>query len=88
MTDSIDLDLILYLVQANVLPRGYSGYNTRQALMVIHQAMEGVGSPAAFTVFFGANDAALPDRSAASVHVPLFEYTINLRAICAFIKVR
>ncbi|XP_042389012.1 GDSL esterase/lipase At5g45920-like [Zingiber officinale] len=73
---------------ADVLARGYSGYNTRQALMVIHRAMEGVDSPAAFTVFFGANDAALPDRSAASVHVPLFEYTNNLRAICAFIKAK
>lgn len=71
----------------DVLPRGYSGYNTRQARTVIHRAVEGVHSPAAFTVFFGANDAALPHRSAASMHVPLSEYVINLRAICAFIKV-
>ncbi|XP_074573836.1 GDSL esterase/lipase At5g45920-like [Curcuma longa] len=72
----------------DVLPRGYSGYNTRQARTVIHRAVEGVTSPAAFTVFFGANDAALPHRSAASVHVPLSEYVSNLRAICAFIKAK
>ncbi|KAG6535819.1 hypothetical protein ZIOFF_000848 [Zingiber officinale] len=78
---------------ADVLLRGYSGYNTRWALKVVERAMEGVcpdGSapPAAVTVFFGANDASLPDRRSGFQHVPLLEYQSNLRALCGFLKER
>lgn len=83
--------------------RGYSGYNTRWALKVLdrvfpvmtdHQSGGGVGSdvgaapsPLAVTVFFGANDACLPDRYAAFQHVPLDEYKHNLRSIVSSFKV-
>ena len=72
--------------------RGLSGYNTRWALKVLDRAMEGAtaaggADPAAVTVFFGANDASLPDQSQAHQHVPLAEYQDNLRAICAYFKV-
>ena len=72
--------------------RGLSGYNTRWALKVLDRAMEGAAAaggadPAAVTVFFGANDATLPDQSQAHQHVPLPEYQDNLRAICAYFKV-
>lgn len=72
--------------------RGYSGYNTRWALKVAERAMEGVcpeaaAPPAAVTVFFGANDASLPDRRSGFQHVPLLEYQSNLRALCGFLKV-
>jgi hypothetical protein len=74
-----------------VVLRGLSGYNTRWALKVLERAMEGAATggadPAAVTVFFGANDASLPDQQQAHQHVPLEEYQANLRAICAYFKV-
>ncbi|KAM0874336.1 hypothetical protein ACQ4PT_037495 [Festuca glaucescens] len=77
--------------QADVVLRGLSGYNTRWALKVLDRAMEGAANesadPAAVTVFFGANDASLPDQQQAHQHVPLEEYQTNLRAICAYFKV-
>ncbi|XP_047059631.1 GDSL esterase/lipase At5g45920-like [Lolium rigidum] len=76
--------------QADVVLRGLSGYNTRWALKVLDRAMEGAANesadPAAVTVFFGANDASLPDQQQAHQHVPLDEYQTNLRAICAYFK--
>ncbi|KAF0920549.1 hypothetical protein E2562_035660 [Oryza meyeriana var. granulata] len=77
---------------ADVVLRGFSGYNTRWALLVLAMAMEGAAEagggadPAAVTVFFGANDACLPDRERVHQHVPLEEYQSNLRAICAYFK--
>lgn len=72
--------------------RGYSGYNTRWALKVIDKVFpaeeSGGDAPLAVTVFFGANDACLPDRSAAFQHVPLDEYKKNLNSIVSFLKVR
>lgn len=71
--------------------RGLSGYNTRWALKVLTRAMEGAAAagadPAALTVFFGANDASLPEQKQAHQHVPLDEYQSNLRAICGYFKV-
>ena len=43
--------------------------------------------PALVTIFFGANDAALPDRSSARQHVPLLEYKENLKRIVEHIRV-
>ena len=71
--------------------RGYGGYNTRWALQVLEKVfprVEGGGEPLAVTVFFGANDACLPDRYAAFQHVPLHEYKHNLHSIVSFLKVR
>ncbi|PIN13056.1 Isoamyl acetate-hydrolyzing esterase [Handroanthus impetiginosus] len=74
---------------ADVVLRGYSGYNTRWALKVIEKVFpppERGGAPLAVTVFFGANDASLPDRYSVFQHVPLDEYKQNLHAIVAFLK--
>ena len=73
--------------------RGYSGYNTRWALKVLDrvfpadQTEVGDSAPLAVTVFFGANDATLPDRCSAIQHVPLHEYKQNLHSIVSFFKV-
>ena len=73
--------------------RGYSGYNTRWALKVLERVFpaseehSGAGDPLALTVFFGANDACLPDRYGAFQHVPLDEYKQNLISIVSFLKV-
>ncbi|KAA0052635.1 GDSL esterase/lipase [Cucumis melo var. makuwa] len=78
--------------KADVVVRGYSGYNTRWALKVIERVFppseeREAASPLAVTVFFGANDACLPDRYGAFQHVPLHEYKQNLISIVTFFKV-
>jgi hypothetical protein len=81
--------------QVDVVLRGYSGYNTRWALKVLERvfplSLGGDGgnetAPVALTVFFGANDACLPDRCSGFQHVPLHEYKDNLRSIVSFFKV-
>ncbi|KAJ8440291.1 hypothetical protein Cgig2_012727 [Carnegiea gigantea] len=42
--------------------------------------------PVAVTIFFGANDAALPGRNSDRQHVPIKEYTENLRKIVEHLK--
>lgn len=76
---------------ADVVLRGYSGYNTRWALKVldkVFEAGEQSESPLAVTVFFGANDACLADRCSAMQHVPIEEYKHNLHSIVSFLKGR
>ncbi|KAJ4703608.1 GDSL esterase/lipase family [Melia azedarach] len=79
----------------DVVLRGYSGYNTRWALKVAEKVFPAVkggggggdeGAPIAVTVFFGANDACLPDRCSAFQHVPIHEYKQNLQSIVSFLK--
>ncbi|KZV57547.1 GDSL esterase/lipase [Dorcoceras hygrometricum] len=76
----------------DVVLRGYSGYNTKMALQVIGKVFpppeEGGDDPPVVTVFFGANDASLPDRSSARQHVPLEEYKKNLHALIDFLQKR
>lgn len=54
-----------YQRKADVLNRGYSGYNSRWALQLLDRVLpeEVPGEIVLSTVFFGANDAALPDRT-------------------------
>ncbi|XP_040375531.1 GDSL esterase/lipase At5g45920 isoform X2 [Rosa chinensis] len=75
----------------DVVLRGYSGYNTRWAQKVLERvfpgSQDGGGeAPLAVTVFFGANDACLPDRCSGFQHVPVDEYKQNLRSIVSFLK--
>ncbi|XP_057433272.1 GDSL esterase/lipase At5g45920 [Lotus japonicus] len=76
----------------DVVLRGYSGYNTRWALKVLDRVFpaseggDGGTAPVAVTVFFGANDASLPDRYSAFQHVPIHEFKHNLRSIVSFFK--
>lgn len=52
-----------YQRKADVINRGYSGYNTRWALQLLPRVFPaGAPPPELVTLFFGANDAALPDR--------------------------
>ncbi|XP_048490373.2 uncharacterized protein LOC125492259 [Beta vulgaris subsp. vulgaris] len=73
---------------ADIVVRGYSGYNTRWAVKVLDKVFPAMdeAAPMAVTVFFGANDACLDDRYAAFQHVPLDEYKQNLRFIFSFLK--
>mmetsp|Transcript_10741 Transcript_10741/g.15326 ORF Transcript_10741/g.15326 Transcript_10741/m.15326 type:complete len:255 (-) Transcript_10741:49-813(-) len=79
-----------YTRRADVLNRGFSGYNTRHAVdllptvfnkdMLNHHPNS---STLFVTVFFGANDASLPGEREHNQHVPIEEYELNLRTIVA-----
>ncbi|KAK9113721.1 hypothetical protein Syun_020518 [Stephania yunnanensis] len=80
--------IFFFFFQADVLVRGYSGYNTRWALFLLHHLFP-IGSsrpPVAATIFFGANDAALMGRVHEYMHVPIDEYKNNLRKIALHLK--
>ncbi|KAG0633096.1 SGNH hydrolase-type esterase domain-containing protein [Tuber brumale] len=71
----------VYRRKIDVVGRGFSGYNTLHALELVPKI---IPPPTAtsrirlITIFFGANDAALPDRSQ---YVPLDQYAENLKRI-------
>ncbi|KAK9915119.1 hypothetical protein WJX75_004950 [Coccomyxa subellipsoidea] len=77
-----------YQRKVDVINRGYSGYNTRWAKYiapVIFPASQKM-PPQLVTVFFGANDAALPDRLSARQHVPVEEYRSNLQSMIQLVQ--
>ncbi|XP_058762966.1 GDSL esterase/lipase At5g62930-like [Vicia villosa] len=77
-----------YSRKADVLVRGYSGYNTRWALFLLNHIFP-LGSskpPMATTIFFGANDAAIAGRTSERQHVPLPEFKLNLQKIVNHLK--
>ena len=74
-----------YSRRADVLNRGFQGYNTRAAVQAIASCLweEGTDGALFVTVWFGANDAFPPDDER---HVPLQEFEENLRAIVTNIR--
>ncbi|XP_021895091.1 GDSL esterase/lipase At5g62930-like [Carica papaya] len=77
-----------YARKADVILRGYGGYNTRWALFLLHHLfpLDSTKPPVATTIFFGANDAALLGRTNERQHVPVEEYKDNLRKIVKHLK--
>ncbi|XP_068636799.1 GDSL esterase/lipase At5g62930 [Aristolochia californica] len=77
-----------YSRKADVVVRGYSGYNTKWALFLLNELFPlGFATPpVAVTVFFGANDAALLGRTGERQHVPIEDYKENLRKIVHHLK--
>jgi len=79
-----------YTRRADVLNRGFSGYNTRHALDLLPRIFGDDNSEKDkdllfCTIFFGANDAALPGEAQ---HVPIDEYASNLDAMVRQIRQR
>ncbi|EFJ15187.1 hypothetical protein SELMODRAFT_156096 [Selaginella moellendorffii] len=78
-----------YCRKADIVLRGYSGYNSSWALFLLHKIFPSSleeDAPLAVTIFFGANDAALPDRGSSHQHVPLPTYKTNLKRIISHLK--
>ena len=52
------------MLQADVLNRGFGGYNTATTLLALPEVMESVKNQRVIltTVWLGANDASMPDR--------------------------
>lgn len=74
----------------DVLNRGFSGYNTDWALPILKQLLPSVkeqkeqaSSIPLMTIFFGANDAALPFSPQ---HVPLDRYKSNTKAMIDIVR--
>jgi len=71
-----------YQRRADVINRGFSGYNSRWARAAwsagcVHASTR----PQLLTLWLGANDAVLVDGSKPKQHVPLVEYEQNLKAL-------
>jgi isoamyl acetate esterase len=68
--------------RADIINRGYSGYNTSKALQLLSLVFpKGSTPPALVTVFLGANDAALLQLHTSGHHVPVELYAAQLAAI-------
>jgi isoamyl acetate esterase len=78
----------VYQRRADVVCRGYSGYNTRWAIKILPNFNELPGVVTRIvTVFFGANDASLVETNPRQ-HVPLDEFSSNLKTIVEGIRVK
>ncbi|OAL48152.1 SGNH hydrolase [Pyrenochaeta sp. DS3sAY3a] len=71
-----------YIRRLDVVNRGFSGYNSRQALKVLPAIVPSPDQAKIrfLTIFFGANDCSLVDAPNAQ-HIPLDEYKDNLKKI-------
>ena len=79
-----------YVRRADVLNRGYSGYNVRWAKQIVDDLFP-VGpaapKPSLVTIFFGANDASSGDPPHNSrQHVPVAEYAETLEQMVRHIR--
>ena len=68
-----------YARKADVINRGYSGYNTRWAKNLLPEVSSHLGGrDDVLSIFFGANDATIEGGTHAIQHVPVEEYSKNL----------
>ncbi|XP_022145497.1 GDSL esterase/lipase CPRD49-like [Momordica charantia] len=74
----------LYARQADVILRGYSGWNSSQALEVVDEVFpkDSIIQPSLVIVYFGGNDAVINFPTS----VPLSEFTVNMTKIASHIK--
>ncbi|XP_048660791.1 isoamyl acetate-hydrolyzing esterase 1 homolog isoform X3 [Marmota marmota marmota] len=74
--------------RCDVLNRGFSGYNTRWAKIILPRLIRkgnNLDNPVVVTIFFGANDSALKDENPKQ-HIPLEEYVANLKSMVQYLK--
>ncbi|KAJ4842349.1 GDSL esterase/lipase cprd49 [Turnera subulata] len=78
----------IYSRKADVLLRGYSGWNSRRALAVIDKVFpkDAPVQPSLVIVYFGGNDSIHPHPTGLGPHVPLPEYIENMRKIAIHLK--
>ncbi|XP_065851649.1 GDSL esterase/lipase CPRD49-like isoform X2 [Euphorbia lathyris] len=77
-----------YSRKADIILRGYAGWNSRRALQVLPQVFpkEDVVQPALVIVYFGGNDSIHPHPSGLGPHVPLPEYIHNMKNIAIHLQ--
>lgn len=75
----------LYQRKADIVTRGFSGYNSNQAVLVLKEMFRAdnaaLGDIKLMTIFFGTNDAAFTDQA-----VPLDKYKQNMQAMVDLVK--
>ncbi|KAL8154332.1 hypothetical protein V2J09_012092 [Rumex salicifolius] len=78
----------IYSRKADILLRGYAGWNSRRALQVLHEVFpkDDIIQPSLVIVYFGGNDSMRPNPSGFGPHVPLPEYIENMRKIANHLK--
>ncbi|KAK3445092.1 hypothetical protein EUGRSUZ_B02813 [Eucalyptus grandis] len=78
----------LYARKADIILRGYSGWNSRLALEVLEKVFpkDAATQPSLVIVYFGGNDSMRPQPSGLGSHVPLPEYVENMRKIAKYLK--
>lgn len=78
----------LYARKADVILRGYAGWNTRRALQVLDTIFpkDATIQPSLVIVYFGGNDSTHPHPPDNGFHVPLQEYIENMRKIAIHLK--
>ncbi|KAL4381642.1 hypothetical protein HN51_005224 [Arachis hypogaea] len=78
----------LYARQADIVLRGYAGWNSRRALQVLDQVFpkNATKQPSLVIVYFGGNDSVIPNKYGLGPHVPLQEYIENMRKIALHIQ--
>ncbi|KAL5710272.1 GDSL esterase/lipase wdl1 [Ranunculus cassubicifolius] len=78
----------IYARKADILLRGYSGWNSRRALQAVDEIFpkNAAVQPDLIIVYFGGNDSMGPHLSGLGPHVPLEEYIENMRKIALHLK--
>ncbi|KAF3449545.1 hypothetical protein FNV43_RR10274 [Rhamnella rubrinervis] len=73
----------LYGRQADIVLRGYGGWNSRRGLEIAEQVFskDAAVQPSLVIVYFGGNDSVDPHPSGLGPHVPLNEFVENMRKI-------
>ncbi|AQK47308.1 GDSL esterase/lipase CPRD49 isoform X2 [Zea mays] len=78
----------IYARKADILLRGYTGWNTRRAVQVMDKVFpkDSAVQPSLVIVYFGGNDSIAAHSSGLGPHVPLDEYIANMRKIAEHLK--
>ncbi|KAL3617512.1 GDSL esterase/lipase cprd49 [Castilleja foliolosa] len=78
----------LYARKADVVLRGYSGWNTKMALKILENVFpkDAAVQPSLVVLYFGGNDATNPHPSGLGAHVPLPEFVDNMKKMIVHIK--
>ncbi|XP_057808134.1 GDSL esterase/lipase CPRD49-like [Salvia miltiorrhiza] len=78
----------LYDRKADIILRGYSGWNSRMAVEVLNQIFpqDAAVHPSLVITYFGGNDAMRPHPSGVGPHVPLAEYVGNMKKIALHLR--
>ncbi|CAN1174800.1 GDSL esterase/lipase CPRD49, partial [Linum perenne] len=78
----------IYSRSADVILRGYYGWNSRRAVQVLDKIFpkDAAEQPSLVIVYFGGNDSMGPHSSGLGPHVPLPEYVDNMKKICLHLK--
>ncbi|CAM8952584.1 unnamed protein product [Rhodiola kirilowii] len=78
----------VYARKADILLRGYYGWNSRRAVQVLDHVFpkDAAVQPTLVIAYFGGNDSMGPHSSCLGPHVPLPEYIENMRKVALHLK--